>query len=103
MHSLSTIITLQNAMPAETPCTAVTNGVASCILRTRLSPGSMSVSATYLYMYMLKFSLDKNFAKPCYFCIMKVISTGLKKFHQLGAGGEIGKIFLLQKISRYIV
>ena len=37
-------------MPAETPCTAVTNGIASCILRTRFSPGLMSVSATCVHV-----------------------------------------------------
>ena len=69
---VSTII-LQGAMPAETPCTAVTSGSASCVLRTRFAMNSPPVSTTFMCTCVLKFSLEKNFAKLCYLCIMKMI------------------------------
>ena len=71
---------------------------------------------------MTKFSLDKNFTKPSYLCIAEVFS-GIN-FRQCGKGhhilnviintghaikilpiradGEIGKNFLLAKISMYM-
>jgi hypothetical protein len=73
-------IALQGATPAETPCTAITNGMASCMLRTRFAPRDR-VSTTYMYFMCIsaftffhepakqympcnrKLWLDKNFAK----------------------------------------
>ena len=74
----------------------------------------------------MKFSLDKNFAKPSYYCITEIfsginfrqcgkgchilyviINTGQKirviKILPMRADGEIGKNFLLAKISMYTV
>ena len=76
--------------------------------------------------YTTKFSLDKNFTKPSYLCIAEIfggihfrqcckghhilnviINTGQTiraiKISPIKANGEIGKNFLLAKISTYTV
>ena len=96
--------------------------------RLRLWPHQLNcVHACVRLLFLLwKFSLDKNFAEPSYLCIAEIfgginfrqcgkghhilcviINTGQKihviKISPMRADGEIGKNFLLAKISAYMV
>ena len=86
----------------------------------------MLTTCTRNVLYMTKLSLDKNFTKPSYLCIAEIfgginfrqygkgchilnviINTGQNicaiKISPIRADGEIGKNFLLAKISTYTV